>query len=52
MTKMVRDVSASLDMTKGSTERGSDTFTADSPPLLLIPSVVEESLTIFDATGL
>jgi hypothetical protein len=50
LAKMVRDVSTSLDMTKGSTEVGSVhiEFTA----CFVIPSGVEESLTIFDGAGL
>jgi len=49
---MVRDVSTSLDMTKGSTERGSDILHTGFSVAFVIPNVVEESLTIFDATGL
>ena len=45
-TKMVRDVSTSLDMTKGSTERGSDTVAGSFSAVFVIPSEVEESLTI------
>ena len=43
-TKMVRDVSTSLDMTKGSTERGSDILHRRFSAPLVIPSEVEESL--------
>ena len=44
--RIVRDVSTSLDMTKGSTERGSDTVAGSFSAVFVIPSEVEESLTI------
>jgi len=43
-TKIVRDVSTSLDMTKGSTEQGSDILHRRFSAPLVIPSEVEESL--------
>ena len=42
--RIVRDVSTSLDMTKGSTERGSDILHRRFSAPLVIPSEVEESL--------
>ena len=50
-TKMVRDVSTSLDMTKGIPTTPCDAFLL-AALLFVIPSEAEESLTIFDATGL
>ena len=52
MTKMVRDVSTSLDMTKGALNRGRNILHRGFSAPLVIASVVEESLTIFDAAKL